>query len=370
MTSKRARSELTLILFLAALACGCANLNERPSLDASAMPHPARAYLYGRFQLDPESATQPPLFLQLTNMGTSEFMTIHFRNTPQQMYVVDVEPGQYEFTQLVSGPSAAMDFKVRTANLRLPPRVGFMGQPFDVEAGKAYYVGDWFGAVSRDVDFYVVFAKVKLRAGLYQIIYDYDASTSALRHLYPSLGAIETRPAWGKKDGGTSGLPAGDPVALAVRGRSQRAAGTHLAPYHPRGMCPMLGRIPGRDGRRPGLRSIRTRVEECRPHRAERTYSKLGPACWSWPYWGSMAVSLPMTPTATDPVARATPASPLSIAGRNPSPKCDIAIENGIESRVPIPWSGRRQVQDHPLLAAPPQIRPRDGPWLLPRRCS
>ena len=161
------------------------------------MLQPARAYLYGRFQLKPESATQPHLFLQLTNMGTSEFMAIQFRNTPQQMYVVDVAPGQYEFTQLVS--SSTMDTKVRTSNLRLPPRVSFMGQPFDVEAGKAYYVGDWFGEVSRDVDFYVVFSKIKVRWGLYQIIYNYEESTSALRHLYPNLGTIETQPAWGRR---------------------------------------------------------------------------------------------------------------------------------------------------------------------------
>ena len=51
-----------------------------------------------------------------------------------------------------------------------------------------------------NVDFYVVFANVKVRAGLHQIIYDYEASTSALRHLYPNLGTIETRPAWGRKD--------------------------------------------------------------------------------------------------------------------------------------------------------------------------
>lgn len=198
MTSRRSSPELILILVLVAFASACANVNERSSLDATAMPRPARAYLYGRFQLKPESAAQPSLFLQLTNMGTSEFMAIQFRNTPQQMYVVDVEPGQYEFTQLVSG--SAMDVKVRTTNLRLPPRLSFMGQPFDVEAGRAYYVGDWFGAVSRDVDFYVVFASVKVRAGLYQIIYDYEASTSALRQLYPNLGAIETLPAWGRKD--------------------------------------------------------------------------------------------------------------------------------------------------------------------------
>ncbi len=49
---------------------------------------------------------------------------------------MDVAPGHYEVTQLVS--AAAMNAKVRTANLRLPLRLRVMGQPFDVEAGKAY----------------------------------------------------------------------------------------------------------------------------------------------------------------------------------------------------------------------------------------
>jgi len=68
-----------------------------------------------------------------------------------------------------------------------------------VEAGKAYYVGDWFGEVSRDVDFYFVVSKIRVQWGLYQIIYNYEESTSALRHLYPNLGTIETQPAWGRR---------------------------------------------------------------------------------------------------------------------------------------------------------------------------
>jgi len=50
------------------------------------------------------------------------------------------------------------------------------------------------------VDFYFVFSKVKTQAGQHQVLYDYDASTSALRKLYPTLGTVETRPAWRRKD--------------------------------------------------------------------------------------------------------------------------------------------------------------------------
>jgi hypothetical protein len=185
------------ILVLAGmLAAGCASLDARPSLEPSAIAQPTRAYLYGRFQLRPDSASQPRLFLQLTNMGTGESLIVHLRNAPLEMYVIDVTPGQYEFTQMVSAPGAAMEKDVRRDNLRFPAQMSFMGQPFDVEAGKAYYVGDWFGAVSRDVEFYLVFSRIKSRWGIYQLAYDYEGATTALRRLYPALGTIETLPAW------------------------------------------------------------------------------------------------------------------------------------------------------------------------------
>jgi len=41
-----------------------------------------------------------------------------------------------------------------------------------------------------------VFSNVKTHAGLYQVIHAYAESTSALRKLYPNLGAVETLPAW------------------------------------------------------------------------------------------------------------------------------------------------------------------------------
>ena len=45
-----------------------------------------------------------------------------------------------------------------------------------------------------------MFSKVKTQAGQHQVLYDYDASTSALRKRYPTLGTVETLPAWRRKD--------------------------------------------------------------------------------------------------------------------------------------------------------------------------
>src|SRR5438105_4745031 len=52
-------------VLMAALVSGCTNPNARLSLDPSVVPPPARSYLYGRFKLEPASATRAHMFLQL-----------------------------------------------------------------------------------------------------------------------------------------------------------------------------------------------------------------------------------------------------------------------------------------------------------------
>jgi hypothetical protein len=195
-----AASMLCLVLLgLASLLSGCAKLDERPSLDPAMVLQPGRAYLYGRFELTRASATLGTrLLLQLTDMATGESADIQFHEAPQEIYVIDVLPSEYEFTQLVFAPSGATEAEVRRNNLRVPSRMSFFAQPFDVEAGKAYYVGDWTGVIKRDFDFYVLFSKVTLRWGLTRLLYDYDGATAAMRRRYPALDRIEARAAWSR----------------------------------------------------------------------------------------------------------------------------------------------------------------------------
>ena len=51
-------------------------------------------------------------------------------------------------------------------------------------------------SVTRDIDFYVVGSRIKKQWGLYQLLYDYEGATAAVKRLYPTLELIETGPAW------------------------------------------------------------------------------------------------------------------------------------------------------------------------------
>lgn len=184
------------ILILAGVLAGCATLNDRPPLPASVAPDTAKAYVYGRFKLNPGSNSAPRLFLQLTNLATGEFLSIHLKNPTEEMYLLDVVPGQYQFNHLLVVPQGATDMDVKRYPIRVPEEMRFLLTPFRVEAGKAYYVGDWTGVLARNVDHYVVFATIKMRWGIYRVGFDHEGATTELRRLYPAL-SIDARPAWG-----------------------------------------------------------------------------------------------------------------------------------------------------------------------------
>jgi hypothetical protein len=124
-------------LALAVMLCaGCASLNERPPLNRSLTPDPARAYLYGRFSLEKDSSVGARLFLQLMNLDTQEFLTVPFRRDGQDPYVVDVAPGRYQFTHAHQAPYGAMAVDVRRAPLGFPDEARAQATPFRVEAVK------------------------------------------------------------------------------------------------------------------------------------------------------------------------------------------------------------------------------------------
>jgi hypothetical protein len=186
-----------LILLAATIASGCADLHDRTSLQYSFAPETSRSYLYGRFSLKAGSATQPRLFVKLFNLNTGDFLTVQLASNHEEVYLIDVAPGRYQFTQLLLVPMGAiMNREIRSDNLRLPPALSSVRRPFDVEAGNAYYVGDWVGVLSRDVDFYVVYARTEMRWGMDRLTFDYDRATADMKRLYPAMETIQTWPAW------------------------------------------------------------------------------------------------------------------------------------------------------------------------------
>jgi hypothetical protein len=89
-----------------------------------------------------------------------------------------------------------MDMDVKRYPIRVPAEMSFLLNPFRAEAGKAYYIGDWTAVQAREVDHYVVFAKIKTQWGIYRVAFDLDGATAELRRLYPTLGPVEARSAW------------------------------------------------------------------------------------------------------------------------------------------------------------------------------
>lgn len=187
---------LPLFIWLAATFAGCADLHDRTSLKSSFAPATTQSYLYGRFGLKAGSVTQPRLFLQLSNLTTGEFLTVHLASDSEEMFLIDVAPGRYQFTHLLAVKPLAMNFEVRRDALRLPPALSFLGRPFDVVAGNAYYVGDWVGVFSRDVDYYVVVYRVQQRWGFDHIGFDFDGATGEMKRLYPAMEQVQTWSAW------------------------------------------------------------------------------------------------------------------------------------------------------------------------------
>jgi hypothetical protein len=195
-------------------AVGCANLDYAQPPDPSSALVPGRGYVYGRFQLEPGSKTNPRLALDLTNLDSGAILSFTLGAGAGQPYLVAVAPGRYQFTRMHHAPAIGAALvttaDVRRVSLRIPRRVGPHSLPFQVEEGRAYYVGDYVGSLSQATDNYVVYAKVKTTWGLSRVAFDYEGATAELRRRYPAAASVETFPAWSARPEG------GPPHALPL----------------------------------------------------------------------------------------------------------------------------------------------------------
>ncbi|MCI0546494.1 MAG: hypothetical protein L0027_04345 [Candidatus Rokubacteria bacterium] len=195
-----------------------------PTLEPTVRLDPAKAYLYGRFRLNPGSQDSPRLAMDLTCLDNGQTLSVAFNRAGEEHYLIEVPPGRYQFTHLLLASTVAALGPVKRAPLELPPRAGVLGTPFTVVAGKAYYVGDYVGVVSREMSEGTVPAAVKTAWGLYRASFDYDGATAEMKQRYPSLGPVETVPAWKLRPRPRrsppieAGLPAGAPTPVPRAG--------------------------------------------------------------------------------------------------------------------------------------------------------
>ncbi len=94
------------LAFAAMNPVGCANLDyARPPSDPTALV-PGKEYVYGRFQLQPGSKTNPRLALDPTNLDSGAILSFAL-GTDAGPSLVAVAPGRYQFTLMRHAPGIA-----------------------------------------------------------------------------------------------------------------------------------------------------------------------------------------------------------------------------------------------------------------------
>ena len=211
------------LVLAATSAVGCANLDYARPPGPSAALVPGKGYVYGRFQLEPGSKTNPRLALDLTNLDSGAILSFALGTDAGQPYLVAVAPGRYQLTHMHHAPGIgaglATTADVRRVPLRIPPGVGPQSLPFQVQEGRAYYIGDYVGSLSQSTNHYVVFARVKTTWGLSRVSFDYEGATAELKQRYPAAASVDTFPAWNARPGGGAPNALRPPIRAAISAR-------------------------------------------------------------------------------------------------------------------------------------------------------
>lgn len=202
------KSIVFVLIALTVVAAGCANLNYASPVDAAASADRSKAYLYGRFRLFEGSDTAMRLSIELRNLDTLEVVNVRFNKRGSDVYAIAVAPSMYRIAHLLLAPPGPVSERaIHRQPLSLPSPQGIA---FEVQAGRAYYVGDYVAAVSIDSEYYFAFWKTTTRWKLYEASLKYDETTREFKQLYRLFDAIEASPAWQ--------LPAGsDPLIPSLR---------------------------------------------------------------------------------------------------------------------------------------------------------
>jgi hypothetical protein len=159
-----------LSIFLLSLSYGCANLNYQAQYPKTNTPDTSKGYFYGRFFLDKDSMNLRRFGLQIQNTSNKTTYSFKFSDV-NPVYAVVVEPGTYKIEKFVFAPwGAILQNEIKT--IPLPDGMSYLKKPFIVEAGKCYYLGDFFG-ISRRESFVTVLSVVAGFAITYELANSY-----------------------------------------------------------------------------------------------------------------------------------------------------------------------------------------------------
>lgn len=186
------------VAILAAALAACAHVNLQEPMKPSAAASSTKGYLYGRFNLDSDTGYR--IWIRLENVDTRRTFEIPFQDLTAPAYAIEVEPGTYritEFVQTAAGP-ASMLTEYDVKKMPIPPTLNFISRRVLVEAGKGYYLGDFFATSKRSgMTVTPLFVVVKYQSGILQFHQNFDVTSKALKERYPSLANVELQPAFG-----------------------------------------------------------------------------------------------------------------------------------------------------------------------------
>ncbi len=169
-----------LTIFAICLAVsGCASFSKRlapnEALDAKS------GYIYGRFILIDRNNKFGHLRMAVGLQSTKEYAIQFDREQP--VSVIRVAPGTYNISKLIF---ATYDYTKTGEKPITEPK---LTKPFTVEAGKAYYIGDYVG----EVDVQQNGLEVTSMWDLTSIRDFYEGTTTEFRALFPLLQDLEMK---------------------------------------------------------------------------------------------------------------------------------------------------------------------------------
>jgi hypothetical protein len=178
---------------------GCANLNYQPPIDSNVNLGTEKSYIYGKFNLTRDFLNQVRLALQIEKKSDGKLLSLRLIDE-KDVYAIELEPGTYQLKGFIYAPLGAM-MEFETRKIPLPNSPSYLNQPFLIERGKAYYIGDYYGSSKRTGGLLVPnFVMVTFQGGIVGIDQNFEKTSKELQTSLPAMGSIETRTAWDVKN--------------------------------------------------------------------------------------------------------------------------------------------------------------------------